>query len=454
VPDARLRIAMAALGIGVALACVPGMAVRATHGAHVAVDEPQYLLTATSLWEDRDLDISDELAAERWRTYHEAQLPEQTKLLGDGRRLSPHDPLLPLLLAAPMGLGGWVAAKATMALLAGALAASMLWVAVRRLGVPLPTAMAGVACFALSAPLTVYGTQVYPEVPGALAVTLGLAAALAPPSRRAALGVAVAVAALPWLSVKYAPVAVVLASIALWRMPRQRAALLTGFGAGAVVAIVGHHLLYGGLTPYAVGDHFAGGEATVTGNHPDWLGRSRRLLALLVDRDYGLVAWQPAWLLVLPAFAAAVRRRSPLVLVLAAGWLMATFVALTMHGFWWPGRQVVVVLPVAVLLVVRWAPRPALLTGLVVGAAIWVWLLVDGLRDRITWVVHWHVLSWLRPLLVPRNGDVRLAAWTVVAAALLALGWRSVGGDEDALAGEGAHADDVLAHAHGDGAVR
>ena len=39
---------------------------------------------------------------------------------------------------------------------------------------------------------------------------------------------------------------------------------------------------------------------------------------------------------------------------LAAGWLVATFVALTMHGYWWPGRQVVVVLPALVLAVAWW----------------------------------------------------------------------------------------------------
>ena len=34
---------------------------RATYGAKISVDEPQYLLTALSIAEDFDLDISDEL---------------------------------------------------------------------------------------------------------------------------------------------------------------------------------------------------------------------------------------------------------------------------------------------------------------------------------------------------------------------------------------------------------
>ncbi|HJS72576.1 MAG TPA: hypothetical protein VJ858_07610, partial [Acidimicrobiia bacterium] len=105
-------LALVGLGAMVAVITATGIGVRATYGAQTTADEPQYLLSALSLWEDGDLDISDELAAERYRHFHEADLPDQTLRLDDGRRVSPHDPLLPVLLAVPMGLGGWVAAKA------------------------------------------------------------------------------------------------------------------------------------------------------------------------------------------------------------------------------------------------------------------------------------------------------------------------------------------------------
>src|SRR3712207_9364480 len=78
-------------------------------------DEPQYLLTAISLATDGDLDIADELADGRWRPFHALPLPTQTEPLADGRRLSPHNPLLPLLLAGPVAAGGWVVAKPAMA---------------------------------------------------------------------------------------------------------------------------------------------------------------------------------------------------------------------------------------------------------------------------------------------------------------------------------------------------
>lgn len=455
-----LRRAMVLFGLVTALWCLPGIGVRATRGAHVAVDEPQYLLSATSLAEDFDLDVSDELAARRWKAYHEAALPEQTKRLDGGRRVSPHDPLLPVVLAVPMAVGGWVLAKATLAALAGALAATLLWVAVRRLGVPLARAAPAVACFTLASPLAVYATQVYPEVPAALVLTLGVGAALGPPSKRTAWGVGLAVTALPWLSVKYAPVATALAAVVLWRWAgaghRRLAAGLAGcLAVSGLVFAVGHLAVYGGLTPYATGDHFTGGELTVMGTSPDYAGRSTRLVGLLVDRNWGLVAWQPAWLLAVVALGAVARRRPPwwpvVVVPLVAGWATATWVALTMHGYWWSGRQVVVVLPMAVLLVAGW-DRPAWSwAGLAVGAITWWWVVVDGLADRLTWVVHVGgtgapVHRLLRPLLPdlrsPGAGDhARLVLWTVVVAALATAGWRSARRHQDAGAGEGADAD-------------
>ena len=446
--------------------CLPGIAVGATRGAHVAVDEPQYLLSATSLAEDLDLDISDELAEERWRTYHEARLPEQTKRLEGGRRVSPHDPLLPVLLAVPMAVGGWVGAKVALAVLAGLLAAAMVWVAEVRLGVARRRALLAVACFSLASPLAVYATQVYPELPGALALTVGLGGALGPARRRPALVLGLAATAMPWLSVKYAPAAAALVAVALWRWRADRRLVgwtVAGLAASGVAFAVGHLLIYDGHTPYATGDHFTGGELTVVGTSPDYWGRSRRLVGLFVDRQWGLVTWQPAWLLALAAVGAALRRRSLLLVPLLVGWATATWVALTMHGFWWSGRQTVVVLPIAVLLVARWAPRPLTAVGLAVGAVTWWWLVADGVAERITWVVHLEdagspVHRLLRPLLPdlrdPGDGDwARLVAWTVAALALVALGWRSAGGDEDAGPGEGADADRAVLDLHRDRAV-
>ena len=153
-----------------AIACTAaaaGIGIGASQREHVAVDETQYLLSAISVAEDGDLDISDELAQRRWTPFADVEPPTQTEVLADGRQISPHDPLLPILLAAPMAVGGWVGAKLALAACAGLLAALTLWVAVCRLAVPLRTATVGVGLASASAPLAVYGQQVYPELPAA-----------------------------------------------------------------------------------------------------------------------------------------------------------------------------------------------------------------------------------------------------------------------------------------------
>ena len=164
------------VGLVVAVWAMVALPARATYGARVTADEPQYLLSALSLGEDLDLDISDEIRERAYTPFHAATLDPQTEADEDGREFSPHDPLLPVVLAVPMALGGWVAAKATLAVLAGVLAALLVWTAVERFGVGRRPATVVVLAFALSAPLTSYGTQVYPELPAALAVTVAIAA--------------------------------------------------------------------------------------------------------------------------------------------------------------------------------------------------------------------------------------------------------------------------------------
>lgn len=443
--DRLWRWVLAAAAV-VAAAAALGAPARGAWFSRTVADEPQYLLTAVSLWEDGDLDISDELADQRWRDFHEADLPEQTAPRADGSRLSPHDPGLPLLLAVPVGLGGWWGARLALAVLAGVLAGLVVWTAVRRFGVtPRRAALVGGA-FGVVPPLVVYGTQVYPELPAAVLVVVVVAAATGR-GRRAAVTGAVALLALPWLSVKYVPVVVALAVWWGWSLVRDRrwrtVAALGAFAAVGVAAnLVFHRWVYGGWTVYAAGDHFAGGELTVMGSSPDPLSRAQRLAGLLTDRDFGLVRWAPVYLLAVPALGSLLRRRPPgwvgLVLPLAAAWSNATFVALTMHGWWWPGRQVVVVLPLVVLAVTWWVDRArpeaavrrlaAVLALAAVGLWTWWWLLAEVLSDRRRLVTDFLATTeplgavWRVVLPDARRWDpIDVVLWWVWALALL--GW-------------------------------
>ena len=433
---------MGAVALWTFAIALPAIGARASHGARTTADEPQYLTTAISIGEDFDLDISDELAERRFEPFHEIDLNPQTVDLDDsGRRVSPHDPLLPVLLAVPMRMGGWVAAKAALAALAGATAAATLWLAVRRFAAPVGLGSLLVAGFFAAPPLTAYATQVYPEMPAALCLTVGLAAVTGPLGGRARAVLLLCVVALPWLSIKYVPVAAVLVAalaVRAWRGSGRRLAVDLAVLVAAGVAYLAFHLaVYGGWTAYASGDHFVDGELMVLGRDPDYAGRSRRLVGLLVDRGFGLVAWTPAYLLVVPALAALARWRPPGWLVLlatfGAAYAVATWAALTMHGWWWPGRQLVVALPAAVVAAVVLVARvgrllwPALV-GCALGIFNWLWLVVESSVGHRTLVTDFEPTSnpvyrtWR--VLLPDHRDfdptaVALTlAWTLALAAM------------------------------------
>lgn len=474
-----LPVAIGAAGLVAALAALAGLPVPATAQGQrtgdgpgrivwqrqLSGDEPHYLLTAMSLAEDRDLNVADEYAAERYRAFHSPSLPAQGKATGTrkggsgGRVVEPHDPLLPALLAVPATVGGWRAAKAVLAGMSAALAGLLVWTAVRRLSVPPAAAAVVVGLMTASPPVAVYATQVYPALPAALAVTAAVAALT---GRLAGPGPVVvvfaAVVALPWLAVKYVPVAAALAGLALlrlWRAGRRRpTGLLTaGLAVMGLVYVAAHLTWYGGVTVYAAGSFFAahGGSLSVLGTDPDVAGRSTRLVGLLVDRDFGLAAWQPAWLVTVPALAGLVRRRpagwTAVAVPLAVGWLVASFVAATMHGFWFPGRHVLAVLPAAVLAVAWWAGtgrrRLVLIACLgVVGTAAYAVLVTAGWQGTASWIYPTPAHRWLGRWLAALPDYRRLdpAAWTlhglwvVATGGLTAWGWRTARGGADRLA--------------------
>jgi hypothetical protein len=440
---------MALVALVAFCAAVAGIGAPATFGAQTTADEPHYLVTAISLAEDGDLDVADEFREGAYRPFHALDLAPQARAGDDGRLVEPHDPLLPLLLAVPTALGGWVLAKLVLCAAAAALAALTLWIAVRRFEVPVAPAAGVVGVLAASAPLAAYGSQVYPEIVAALVVAIAVAALTGRLGRGGLTALALAVVALPWLSVKYAPVAAALAGLALWRLARdRRVTAAVGLGAGlalaAVAYVVAHHALYGGVTPYAAGSFFVDGQLTVVGSDPDYAGRSRRIVGLLVDRDFGIAAWQPAWLLLVPALGAMAARRprggAAIALPLAAGWFVATFVALTMQGWWFPGRQLVVVLPLAVLAIAWWARaggrRLAVALGLgAVGVLAQAWVAAEAVWGDLTWVVNLQdtgnplYRAWTTVLpdyldITPMTWVLHWA-WTVAAVAVAALAYRS-----------------------------
>lgn len=446
-----LWIAIAVTAVLTVAAAVPLAWTHSSRLTRTTGDEPQYLLSALSLGEDLDLDVSDERQQRRYEDiFHRYYLaPQQEAERSDGRLVSPHDPLLPALMAVPVRAGGWLSARFALAAMAGMLSALLLWVAVRRFGIAVSAATVTVGAFTLAAPLAVYGTQVYPELPAALVLTAAVAGAMGQPKWRNIALLGIAVIALPWLGIKYLGIAAAIGGVGLLRLagdrPRRALALGAVWCAAALAYAVSHQVIYGGWTAYASAG-FLATEGHVVGVDPDYLGRGARLVGLLVDRDFGLLAWTPVFVLALPALAALARRRPPGWLVLtaplAAGWLSATFVAPSMHDWAWPGRQVVVVVPLLALTVAWWAGQSTARLRLValsgaVGVLTYVWVLTDALRERVSVVVDFDRTRapWFRAVgaLLPDYRQpspgmwLRHAVWIGVLALVAVVGWRAAG---------------------------
>ena len=269
-------------------------------GSDYGGDEPHYLLAAHSIVQDGDVDVLDEYRERAYASFYPHELRPHGRETG-GRLNEPHGVGFPLLIAPAYALGGAKAVELFLAALA-ALAVALAYRLALRVA-PDPWALGAALAVGLSPPLLAYGTAVYPEL--AAAAALAGAALLACGSTRAcrARGDAVLPSARR-------------AALARHEVPgrgrgggRVRgAAIWQGAAAdarrrrrGGVAVLRG--ALRGdqrgrstaGPTPYAA--DVAGETATDASFPAGYLERAYRLVALFVDRDYGLLRWAPVFAL-------------------------------------------------------------------------------------------------------------------------------------------------------------
>src|SRR4051812_34484749 len=290
---------------------------RAFDGSSYAGDEPHYLLTAKAIVDQGSIDLTDEYRARGYSSFYPLAL-EPHGLLTEGRLNEPHGAGFPLLISPAYAIGG---AQGVEFLLAALAALTMLLayrLAVRV--VPDPWAMGATLAVGLSPPLLGWSTAVYPELPAAAALCGAALLALrvaARPTRRAAYSCFGLLALLPWLEPKFLVPGAVVALYAFRSLRRARrpvlaitAIELVGFSVALYVGL--NNALFGGPTPYSAASGAAGG---LDASFPiGYLERAYRLVALFIDRDYGLLRWAPVLAL---AFVGAVvlwrERRSGLV---------------------------------------------------------------------------------------------------------------------------------------------
>ena len=359
--EKELLLSAAALFLLLCVAYSFSVDIRSTRGASISGDEPFYLLTTQSLLADGDFDLRNQYETRSYESFfdHPDGLWQQSvPKPDDGQLLSPHNPGLSILVIPGFALGGLVGAQVQLLLLGAATMALAFLLAdrltSRRLLSWIVTLGVG-----LSATAFIYSTEIYPEFPAALALVLSLLVV----TREKSLGptdgllLAVILTVMCWLGVKYAFLAVPVSAYFMLRADRDgRLALLASGVASAAFFAWFHWHLFGGLTPYGVNVVYAGWNTSdILGGHVDWGERYYRLWGLFIDRRFGIGRWAPLLLVAVPGMALLAMGRPHLrlaVSLIVIQMLIATFVAITMMGWWFPGRTMLTVLPLLVLPVV------------------------------------------------------------------------------------------------------
>jgi hypothetical protein len=223
-PAARVWLRRRRVFVAVAAVLVP-LALATPHlTPPLYGDEPFHLVVMESLAGDRDLDIADDLNLE---------LHPQNQLYAPGRPLF-HSPALGLILLPGYVVAGRAGALILLALMGSALA---VLVAMRSRDLGLHEASVGVLVLLLAVtyPLATFSSQIWPELPGALAVAALLAlVARSRGGRWLALAVAVVAAA---VKTRLGLLTLPIAAAAWLRRRPLRGLVVLALASGAALAV-------------------------------------------------------------------------------------------------------------------------------------------------------------------------------------------------------------------------
>jgi hypothetical protein len=330
-------------------------------------DEPHYLAMTHSLLSDGDLDLAHEFAQREYRAFFAGRLePHTSPASPPGRIYSIHTPGLSVLMLPAYAAFGYPGARLFLSALA-ALTAALVHRLVRDVTGSHGLALAVWAAVALTPPLPFYAVALYPETPAALATAIFLLSARRDPGPGAIVAATVAAAALPWLHPKFLPLAALGLGLTLVRRCPARARVLavTAFAASIALLLAFFRAFYGhARLSAAYGPGFA---SDVSMAHIPW-----GTLALLLDRQFGLLFIAPLFLLAVPGVMLMARRRlgDALRALLLGG---ASLLVGASFSMWWggacpPARFAIPAIPAfAVALAFGVKTRPvgaAALTGL------------------------------------------------------------------------------------------
>ncbi|HEY7625148.1 MAG TPA: hypothetical protein VIA63_09005, partial [Candidatus Limnocylindria bacterium] len=253
--DRRIAVLLGATMLATALVILPYDRTLAP----TASDEPHYLIIVQSIVFDRDLDLANDYAGQRYFEFYPEPLREIHGIHVGDAIYSIRDMGMPLLAVIPYALAGRTGVLALMCLF-GALLAAQLYLLLRDLAFDRRVAFFAVAATVFVHPFLTYTTQIYPDLIAAVmfvTVVRLIRHGLATPARNLALASAF-VGTLPWLTTRAWFVAVglglVIAFIALWPrrdLVRRFVAAALPFAALIVVLAYVNYRLFGWFVPSA-----------------------------------------------------------------------------------------------------------------------------------------------------------------------------------------------------------
>jgi hypothetical protein len=382
-------------------------------------DEPHYLVITQSLLKDGDLRIQNNHDRRDYEEYYPGDLPPHTQRIGRNNQIySVHSPGTSVAVLPGFAFLGYPGALATI-LIAAALASALIW----RIGW-MVTGQRGAAWFAwaavvFSATLLLQSVMVFPDALGALATAAGLWLLVrigkgtnGLPARAIVAGSA-ALAALPWLHTRFAPIALglglaIAARFATQTKDRWRPVAI--FAIVPVVSAVGWFTyfvaLYGTPNPAA-----AYGDLTrADGTHAAYVPGG--LLGLVFDQQFGLLAYSPVLAGAIFGLGRLVHRDALWIGRVSVAIAAVSLAGAAAYWMWWagvpatPARLATAVLPLlTVPLAVGWQTasalgRQLLLMLLIISLAIAV-VVIGVEHGALAWNVHdaralW--LGWLGPV--------------------------------------------------------
>lgn len=356
---ARRRVFVAAAALLLPLALATPRLTPPLYG-----DEPFHLIVLESLARDRDVDIANNLDLER---------SPYNRIYQTGKVLM-HSPALATMLLPGYLLAGRTGALVLLAL-AGALLAALLAQRARQLGVGEEKVAVLVLLLCLTYPLATFATQVWVELPGALAAALALLLVVYRPSRRWAVVVVAAAAAA--VKTRLALVTFPLAMVAWWpgKSERRRRPLAIGLAV----------LILAALASLAVGWYFLGHPFGYFRRLHHLLPRSLQVVAtvlggLIFDPAGGLAFTAPLLLLALAGVPQLWRRGGPGERALLLG-ALATVLALLHNREWYgggapPARYLVPLLPAVALAGAFVLARGRALVTVMIAPSVLAWWLL------------------------------------------------------------------------------